>query len=122
MPYKVWAPFERLLSDDMNNYLSEQIPAIFANAAARDAAIPAPILGQPAYLTDTHAYQTYDGTAWREIARTLLYASLTSTTDNQAVSNANLTTVTLPVVTEDVGGFALGSNTLTVPTGAGGLY
>jgi hypothetical protein len=122
MPYKEWADFERLLSDDLNTYVSRQVPAIFATAAARDAAIPTPVTGQPAYLTSTQAYTVYDGSAWREIARTLLYASLTSTTDNQSVGNASLTTVTVPVVTEDIGGFALGSSALTVPVGAGGLY
>lgn len=42
---------------------------IFANAAARDAAIPAPTTGQTAFLLDLVAAQMYNGAAWVTEAR-----------------------------------------------------
>lgn len=121
MPYKTWAEFERLLSDDLNAYLSEQVAAIFPNAAARDLAIPAPVLGQPAYLTTPQLLTRWDGGAWRVLARRPAAATILSAA-NQSVATGTAVKIALATVGEDFGGFALGGGTLTVPVGLGGLY
>lgn len=121
MPIKTWAPFERLLSEDMNTYLSEQVPAIFPTAAARDTAIPAPILGQPAYLTTPQLLTRFDGAVWRVLARRPVAATILSAA-NQSVASGTAVKILLATVAEDFGGFALGSSQLTVPVGLGGLY
>jgi hypothetical protein len=121
MPYKTWAPFERLLSDDMNTYLSEQVAAIFASAAARDTAIPAPVTGQPAYLLDRKLMTVYDGAAWRAIAG-MTAGAVIEGTSTQSLTSGTLTTINLPVVIEDTGGFAGTPNTLTIPSWAAGQY
>lgn len=122
MPYKTWAPFERLLSDDMNGYLSEQTPAIFTNAAARDTAIPAPILGQPVYLTGIRALQRWNGSVWKTEAIAGGCAATILSAANQSVASGTAVKILLATVGEDLGGFALGSSQLTVPVGLGGLY
>lgn len=59
MPTKTWQPGEEVLSTDFNPMVQEQVVATFANATARDAAIPAPRLGQHCYLNDTKALLQY---------------------------------------------------------------
>lgn len=63
MPTKVWAVGEEVLAADFNDYVQEQVVAVFATAAARDAAIPAPNAGQCCVLTDTNVLQQYRATA-----------------------------------------------------------
>jgi hypothetical protein len=121
VPYKLFAPFERLLADDLNTYYSQQVAAIFPNAASRDAAIPAPIIGQPAFLTDLMRLTVWDGSAWRAVAERAAYATLTAAAAHTILNNTT-TKLTLPTVLEDSHGFALGNNELTIPAGMGGMY
>lgn len=65
MPFKIWAVGEEVLAADLQAYVQDQVTAVFPSAAARDAAIPAPKVGQVCYLTDTHTLFVYAGTAWR---------------------------------------------------------
>jgi hypothetical protein len=75
MPHKVWAVGEEVLAADFNDYVQEQVVATFPNAAARDAAVVAPVAGQVCVLTDDNLLQQYRtaaptgwwrpwGTAW----------------------------------------------------------
>lgn len=59
MPTKVWQPGEEVLSADFNPMVQEQVVATFANAAARDVAMPAPKLGQLCYLLDQKVMLEY---------------------------------------------------------------
>jgi hypothetical protein len=106
----------------MNVYLSEQIPAIFTDAAARDLAIPAPILGQPAYLTGIRALTRWRGSAWGIEAIVGGAAATLGAGSTQSIPNNTATQITLATVIEDTHGFALGGSGLTVPAGLGGLY
>jgi len=122
MGYKVWAPFERLLSDDLNAFVSEQVPAIFADATARDLAIPAPIVGQPAYLTGLRVLTRWNGSTWKSEAIAGGCGATLAGAGTQSIPNNATTLITLATVVEDSHGFALGSSALTVPAGLGGLY
>jgi hypothetical protein len=51
-----------------NGYLASQVVMVFANAAARTAAITSPQEGMISYLKDTNATQYYSGSAWVSIA------------------------------------------------------
>jgi hypothetical protein len=64
MPHKVWVVGEEVLAADFNNYVQEQVIATFANAAARTAAIAAPTVGMATWLTDSQAFEIWDGAAW----------------------------------------------------------
>lgn len=69
MPFKVWVPGEEVLAADFNTYMQQQVVAVFATAAARDAAITAPINGQTCYLQDAGALFWWNGTAWVSLPR-----------------------------------------------------
>jgi hypothetical protein len=61
--FKTFTTGEVLTAGDVNGYLMQGIN-VFANAAARDAAITSPQEGQACYLKDTDAVLTYSGAAW----------------------------------------------------------
>jgi microcystin-dependent protein len=46
------------------NQIRDRTITPFPNAAARDAAIPAPKIGMTVWLTDSKTMSSYDGTAW----------------------------------------------------------
>lgn len=72
MPTKVWAVGEEVLAADFNTYVQKQVVAVFANAAARDAALPAPTIGMIVYVVDITEVQlatTALPTGWKAIAR-----------------------------------------------------
>lgn len=50
-----------------NGYLASQTVMVFANAAARTAAITSPQEGMVSYLKDTNATEYYSGSAWAAI-------------------------------------------------------
>lgn len=50
-----------------NGYLASQVVMVFADAAARTAAITSPQEGMISYLKDTNATQYYSGSAWVSI-------------------------------------------------------
>jgi len=59
MPTKIWAVGEEVLAADFNDYVQEQVVATFPNAAARAAAITAPIPGMLTYLADVGRLEQY---------------------------------------------------------------
>ena len=61
---KVFTAGEVLAAADVNGYLMDQSVMVFADAAARTAAIAAPSEGMASYLIDTSSFEIYDGSAW----------------------------------------------------------
>jgi hypothetical protein len=53
-----------LTAAQANGYLASQVVMVFADAAARSAAITSPQEGMISYLKDTNATQYYSGSAW----------------------------------------------------------
>jgi hypothetical protein len=108
----------------MNDYLSEQVAATFPDAAARDSAIPAPTLGQPCYLTGLKVYQVWNGTTWANVAWAggLPGAALHSVGTQSTAHGAVVGVTILSAVDHDQGGYTGTPNTLTIPTGHGGLF
>lgn len=43
------------------------MPGVYADATARDAAIPSPVAGMMIYLTSTNKHQGYNGTTWNDM-------------------------------------------------------
>jgi len=41
-------------------------PGVYADAAARDAAITSPVAGMIVYVTDVNKHQGYNGTTWND--------------------------------------------------------
>ena len=53
-----------LTAADANGYLASQVVMVFADSAARTAAIASPQEGMISFLKDTNAVEAYDGAAW----------------------------------------------------------
>lgn len=72
---KKFAANSLLSSDDVNNYLADQVIMRFATSVARDAAFggagePTLAEGMTCYLDDTNSVQSYNGTSWVTILST----------------------------------------------------
>lgn len=63
--FRVFAAGEVLTAANVNNYLQEQVIAVFADSGARGSAIASPEQGQFAFLSDSNTLTYYDGTAWQ---------------------------------------------------------
>ena len=65
--FKTFVTGDVLTAGDTNGYLM-QGTWVFADAAARDAAVTSPEEGNMCYLKDTDAVQYYSGSAWAAVA------------------------------------------------------
>ena len=65
--FRTFVAGETLDEDKINDFLMQGV-LVFADAAARDAAITAPVHGQVAFLKDTNTTLFYDGTSWEGLA------------------------------------------------------
>jgi len=65
--FKTFTTGEVLTAADTNGYLMQGVN-VFANAAARTAAITSPQEGQMSYLKDTNSTEYYTGSAWAAVA------------------------------------------------------
>lgn len=61
---KVFEPLEFLSAAEVNGYLMDQSIMYFANATARNAAIPTPDAGMHTYRADGTVVEVYNGSAW----------------------------------------------------------
>lgn len=61
--FKNFSTGDVLTASDVNGYLMQGI-WVFANAAARDAAVTSPQEGNSCYLKDTDVIQVYSGSSW----------------------------------------------------------
>jgi hypothetical protein len=64
---KTFTAGEVLTASDLNSTVDQTV-MVFADAAARTAAIPSPTEGMVAYLKDTNVTAYYSGSAWEPIA------------------------------------------------------
>jgi hypothetical protein len=89
--YIEFATGDVLTAATANGYLASQTVMVFANAAARTAAITSPQEGMFSYLKDTDATQYYSGSAWTTVGGGSSGAlTLLSTTSFSAVSSISL--------------------------------
>ena len=65
---KVFTAGEVLAAADVNGFLADQVVMVFANAAARTAAISSPSAGMMTFLVDVAQVNVYDGSAWVEVS------------------------------------------------------
>jgi hypothetical protein len=78
--FKTFTTGEVLTAADTNGYLMQGV-LVFADAAARDAAITAPAEGQFAYLKDTDTTTYYTSSAWANLDTTGMVNPMTTTAD-----------------------------------------
>lgn len=85
MAYKTFANGFPLPASDLNNYLMNQSVIVFADAAARTAAIASPTEGMVTYLEDDNELYKWTGSAWVNVAPT---PDLTSLIPKSTVTTA----------------------------------
>lgn len=78
--FKTFTTGEVLTAADTNGYLMQGV-LVFADAAARDAAITSPQEGQFAYLKDTNVTTYYTGSIWANLDTTGMTNPMTTTGD-----------------------------------------
>ena len=94
--FKNFASGEVLTAADVNAYLNSQTVMVFADAAARTAAITSPQEGMFSYLKDTNATQYYTGSAWTNLDTTGMVNPMTTTGDT-IYSSSGTTPARLPI-------------------------
>jgi hypothetical protein len=72
--FKTFATGDVLTAADTNGYLMQGV-WVFANAAARSAAVTSPQEGNMSYLSDTNSTEYYSGSAWVAISGSASAAS-----------------------------------------------
>lgn len=88
MAYKVFTNGSVLNASEINENLMRQSVIVFSNAAARTAAITSPVEGMLTWLEDLNRYESYNGSAWVDIAGMALVASVSFTgTSSVIISN-----------------------------------
>jgi hypothetical protein len=65
--FKLFSNGSVLTAAEVNTYMMEQQLMVFANAAARDAALVSPSEGMHVFLKDTDRVLFYDGSSWRNV-------------------------------------------------------
>jgi hypothetical protein len=78
--FKDFVTGEVLTAADVDGYLMQGV-WVFANAAARDAAVTSPQEGNFAYLKDTNVTTYYTGSAWANLDTTGMTNPMTTTGD-----------------------------------------
>lgn len=75
MAYKDFQAAQVLTASEVDTYLMNQSVIVFANAAARSAALTSPTEGMLTYLQDSNSFWYYDAAAWTNVGNVMLFAS-----------------------------------------------
>jgi hypothetical protein len=97
MAFKTWSIGDVLTASDMNNYIGQQIVAIYSSSAVRSTGIVSPINGQLAYLTDKDHIEHYDGATWQPLPAAVYAFSATGPSTAVAAASSALVSIVLPV-------------------------
>ena len=117
--FKDFTTGEILLAADVDGYLMQGV-WVFADAAARDAAVTSPEEGNFAYLKDTNVTTYYTGSTWANLDTTGMTNPMTTTGDT-IYSSSGSTPARLGIgSTGDVLTVAGGVPSWAAPAGGGG--
>ena len=117
--YRTFADGEVLTAALVQNYLQDQAVMVFADSAARTAAIGTATEGMFSYLSGTDALEYYDGSSWVPFAAgakgggtdQIFYENGTAVTTNYSITSGYNAMTAGPVT--------IGSGvTVTVPVGS----
>jgi hypothetical protein len=96
MAFKTWSIGDVLTSSDMNNYVGQQVVAIYSSSAVRATGIPSPVNGQSSYLTDKDHIETYDGSQWQPLPSAMYVFSVSGPATAVAAGSSALVSIVLP--------------------------
>lgn len=88
MAYQTFVAGTELLASEVNTYLMNQVVMVFANSAARDAALTSPSEGMVTYQTAADHYTIYSGTEW--ISFDTKWSTYTPTLTNVTIGNGTV--------------------------------
>ena len=88
--FKTFVTGDVLTAADTNGYLMQGV-WVFADAAARSAAVTSPQEGNMSFLKDTNSTEYYSGSAWVAVGASSAYASWTPTLTNLTLGNGTMT-------------------------------
>jgi hypothetical protein len=122
---KTFVTGDVLTAADTNGYLMQGV-WVFADAAARTAAVTSPQEGNMSYLKDTNSVQYYSGSAWTAVAaaNTLTGVGVTKSA-TQSIATATYTAVTWDQEGWDTDSYhdnVTNNSRITIPSGKGGKY
>jgi hypothetical protein len=123
---KTFVTGDVLTAADTNGYLMQGV-WVFADAAARTAAVTSPEEGNMSYLKDTNSTEYYSGSAWVPVASsgaTYVGANVFNSTSQAITSNVD-TVITFDSERNDTNGFhstVTNTGRITIPSGYGGKY
>jgi len=124
--FKTFTTGDVLTAGDTNGYLMQGV-WVFADAAARTAAVTSPQEGNMSYLKDTNTTEYYSGSAWVAVGATASFvgAQIYDSNATTSISNNTATAITFNSEVLDTNGFhSTSSNTsrITIPAGYAGKY
>jgi hypothetical protein len=124
--FKTFATGDVLTAADTNGYLMQGV-WVFANAAARTAAVTSPVEGNMSYLSDTNSVEYYSGSAWVAVGGAAAYVGCAVYIPGTTIAlTANVQKI-LNFSTEsfDTDGFhdnSTNNTRITIPSGKSGKY
>jgi hypothetical protein len=99
--FRTFVDGDVLTAAQVNTYLMEQAVMVFADAAARTAALPTPSEGMVTYLADSNVLEKYTGAAWVDITADSIAKALVDAKGDIITATADNTPARLAVGTNE---------------------
>jgi len=118
MAYKLFSTGEVLTAANVNSYLMNQTIMVFASSAARTTALSGVLAeGMFSYLSDTNAFEYYDGAAWQSVSNPGDITGVTAGTGISGGGTSGTVTVSIDTATtvDKTTAQTLTNKTLTSP-------
>ena len=112
--YKLWSTGEVVTAANVNSYLQQQTIMVFASSSARTTALSGVIAeGMFTYLTDTNAFQYYDGASWTDVSNPGDITAVTTAANSGLAGGGTSGAIALTLATTAKGDLLVGTGSGT---------